>query len=137
MKGTLVLAILRVQSSYLQEIEQPFDGKTGVPDTIQWWIGPQHSWRIKTFGLDHDIHVEEMVRVGSNLVKNAQEHNLSHYGEVMNRQVTIEFDDCTKDQEARQRLTAFKLAPNLEITPDGYAYWKPDAAVYSCQAKSF
>ena len=50
---TLVLAILTVESSYVQEIERP---ATRVPDTVQFWFAPESDWRIKTFAIDHDIH---------------------------------------------------------------------------------
>src|SRR5207245_4972487 len=54
---TLVLAVLSVQSSYRNNTEKP---ASDVCDTVQWWITPDNTWRIKTFALDHDIHVHEV-----------------------------------------------------------------------------
>jgi hypothetical protein len=71
MRGTLVLAILSIQSSYARDVEQSLDTPDDVPDTLQWWVSPQGSWRIKTYALDHDIHTHD---VGSHtdLVRLAQ-----------------------------------------------------------------
>jgi hypothetical protein len=41
MQGTLVLAVLNLNGSYSQEIEEPLGSASDVPDTLQWWItGP-------------------------------------------------------------------------------------------------
>jgi hypothetical protein len=51
---TLVLAILTTESSYAQNVER---AATAVPDTIQFWLTPEKQWRIRTYAIDHDIHV--------------------------------------------------------------------------------
>ena len=59
---TLILAVLTVESSYLQEVERP---TKNVPDTVQFWFTPDSQWRIKTFAIDHDIHVHRIGAPGS------------------------------------------------------------------------
>jgi len=54
---TLIIAILTVESSYIQNLERPA-GK--VPDTVQFWITPEVQWRIKTYSIDHDIHTYKL-----------------------------------------------------------------------------
>jgi hypothetical protein len=45
--GTLVLAILAVRSSYALQIELPLKSEADVPDTLQCWIVPTGTWRIR------------------------------------------------------------------------------------------
>src|SRR5262245_21305082 len=52
-KGTLIIGILTIESSYAQNTERP---SRGVPDTLQFWIAPDRAWRIRTYATDHDIH---------------------------------------------------------------------------------
>ena len=52
-KGTLIIGVLTVESSYAQNSERP---SRGVPDTVQFWIDPGGAWRIRTYAIDHDIH---------------------------------------------------------------------------------
>ena len=66
MRGTLVLAVLTVKSSYLQEIEEPSrtrtcSGHIAVVDCVN------NAWRIKT-ALNHDIHTHAVERGGPDLV---------------------------------------------------------------------
>ena len=42
----LIVGLLRVQSSYASNFEAPADGR---PDTIQWFIGPGQTWRVRTY----------------------------------------------------------------------------------------
>jgi len=137
MRGTLVLAILNVKSSYLQNVEEPLKGKRDVPDSLQWWIppGPKSAWRIKTFAMDHDIHIYSIGRSNRELVELAQENNLKHYGEVIAVQHVLEFADCTDAKEVRQVFKTAGLPPRLEVAEGRFAFWKPDAAKYRTQSQ--
>jgi hypothetical protein len=48
MRGTLLLALLSVKSSYLREIETVLENADDVPDTLQWWFGDGGCWRMRT-----------------------------------------------------------------------------------------
>lgn len=78
MRGTLLLAVLNIQSSYSRNIEESFDGSSGVPDTLQWWITPESAWRIKTYALDHDIHTHS-VAAQPDFIELARSNNRKHY----------------------------------------------------------
>ena len=54
---TLIVAILSIESSYLDEVERPVKD---VPDTVQFWLTSASQWRIKTYAIDHDIHVHRL-----------------------------------------------------------------------------
>src|SRR5262245_38647949 len=114
MRGTLVLAVLSVKSSYLREVEEPLDGADDVPDTLQWWIGEDVAWRIKTYALDHDIHTHSVDRGGHDLVALAQTNNRKHYGDVIASQHVLEFQDCTDAKEVRRVFKGVGLEPRLE-----------------------
>ena len=55
----LVLAILSIQSSYLEDKEIPAER---IPDTVQFWYSPGITWRVKTYAIDHDIHIGSVRR---------------------------------------------------------------------------
>jgi hypothetical protein len=135
MRGILVLAVLNVKSSYLQEIEEPLGGVGDIPDTLQWWIAPDSAWRIKTFALDHDIHTHSIDKGGPDLVELAQANNLKHYGDVVESQHVLEFHDCTDMKEVRRVFQRVGLPPQLEVAEGRFAFWKPDEAKYRTQSQ--
>jgi hypothetical protein len=129
------MAVLNVKSSYRQEIEEPLDGESDIPDTLQWWIGTDGAWRIKTFALDHDIHTYAVGGAGPNLVELAQANNLKHYGDVIDAQHVLEFQDCTDNKEVRRVFRRIGLTPRLEVAEGRFAFWKPDEAAYRTQSQ--
>jgi hypothetical protein len=134
MKGTLVLAILRVKSSYIAETEDPLEGSEDVPDTLQWWVASERTFRIKTFAIDHDIHIYELSKGGPSIVEIAIANNSKNYGDIIAHQHVIEFPDCNDGKAVAKALTAIGLAPSLEIEAGQYAFWKPDEAEYKTQS---
>jgi hypothetical protein len=135
MCGTLVLAVLNVKSSYLREVEEPLDNADDVPDTLQWWIGEDVVWRIKTFALDHDIHTYSIGQGGPDFVALAQANNLKHYGDVIASQHVIEFQDCTDPKEVRRAFKRVGLVSRLEVAEGRFAFWKPDKVKYRTQSQ--
>lgn len=135
MQGTLLLAVLKVKSSYLQEVEQPLDEATDVPDTLQWWIGTDSAWRIKSFAIDHDIHTYSIEKGGPEVVELAQANNRKHYGDVIDAQHVVEFQDCSNATEVQQAFGRLGLAPRLEVAEGLFAFWKPDDARYRTKSQ--
>jgi len=133
MQGTLVLTILTVRSSYIQEIEEPL-GDSGVPDTIQWWIAPTGSWRIRTYAIDHDIHTHS-VGGANNLRELALQNAQKHYGDVIRSQHVIELTDCLDRNETEHAFRAIGLEPRTEIAAGRFAFWKPDEGRYHTQSQ--
>jgi len=128
-KGTLVLAILKVTSSYARNIERPVEGADDVPDTLQWWIGEQ-TWRIRTYGLDHDIHSHSIARTGSEVLDVALQNNAKHYASVTKVQHVLEFADCNDPVEVAKVFGDAGLPARLEVAAGRFAFWKPDNLKY-------
>ncbi|HET6158390.1 MAG TPA: hypothetical protein VFE34_08610 [Dongiaceae bacterium] len=133
MRGTLLLAILSTRSSYAQEIEDPIDGPSDVPDTLQWWITPEVTWRIRTYALDHDIHTHEMHGL-ADAIRLAPANNEKNYGDIIAAQHQFDFADCTDKSETDAALSEAGLTPRLEVALGQFAFWKPDDAKYRTQS---
>ena len=128
--STLVLAILTTESSYAQEVER---SATDIPDTIQFWIAPDSDWRIRTYAVDHDIHVYKVGPRpdGSRLTADqAAEHNAKHYGDITAKAVTLHFTDPGHEDEVRRVLAENGLAGVLEVGRGGVAFYNPDRGEY-------
>ncbi len=132
---TLVLAILSVESSYLNEVERP--AKT-VPDTVQFWFTPDSQWRIKTYAIDHDIHVhriniaDEARRLTTEF---AQNNIKKSYGDVTSEVLILEFPDPKNEAEVKRILRDKKLNGTLEEVKAGYYFYKPDSGNYHTSSK--
>jgi hypothetical protein len=133
MRGSLLLAILTIKSSYIQEIEEPVDGLSDAPDTLQWWITPEVTWRIRTYAIDHDIHTHEMHGL-ADAIRVARANNEKNYGDIIAVQHQIEFADCTDKHETDAKLMSAGLEPHLEIAAGRFAFWKPDDVRYRTQS---
>jgi hypothetical protein len=129
-KGTLVIGILTIESSYAQNKERP---SRRVPDTLQFWIGADSAWRIRTYATDHDIHPHRVGDIG--MMKDrptelARDHIKKHYGDVLASTVVLEFSDTNDTSAVRKLLTEHKLKGSLEVTKVGFAFWNPDDEHY-------
>lgn len=130
MKGTLVIGILTIESSYARNTEQPAGE---VPDTLQFWIGPHGGWRIRTYATDHDIHphsLGDFGKVKDQPVDFACKHIQKHYGDVLSTTVVLEFPDTGDTASVRQVLGQDELAGSLTIAGIGFAFWNPDNGHY-------
>ena len=134
MQGLLVLTILSVQSSYARNIEQPLPAGVGVPDTVQWWIARTGSWRIKTFGVDHDIHTHSL---GNAVVMKNQAlaNSRKHYGDVTRSEHLFELADWLNTRDTDSAFRAAGLEPRVEIATGRFAFWKPDDVRYRTQSQ--
>lgn len=133
-KGTLVIAILSIESSYARNTERP---AREVADTLQFWIGPDSAWRIRTYAMDHDIHPHSLgdpAKMKARPTEFAREHIAKHYGEVLRSSMVLEFSDLNDTNAVRQVLAAQKLKGRLEVAQKaGFAFWNPDGGKYKSQ----
>lgn len=132
---TLVLALLTIESSYSQDLERP---ATIVPDTVQFWFTPEIQWRIKTYAIDHDIHVHSVGETssGTQLSLDLARTNIDkHYGDVVSTLIILEFNDPTNQHEVQRVLSNHKLPGILELVDTGYAFYNPDSSDYRSQTK--
>jgi hypothetical protein len=132
---TLILAILTVESSYLKDVERP--AKT-VPDTVQFWFAPDSQWRIKTYAIDHDIHVHriDIADDAKRLtVEFAQNNIKKSYGDVTSEVLIVEFPDPKNEADVKRILRDKKLDGTLESVKDGYYFYNPDSGDYRSKSK--
>jgi hypothetical protein len=134
MRGILVLAILSIKSNYPLELEFPLEDEADVPDTLQWWFGDGGCWRIRTYAMDHDIHVHKIGESPQTTLNLAIENNLKHYGDVIKVQRVIRFVNCAERPELEAKFQQVGLIPRIQIDPGGFAFWKPDEAEYSTKS---
>lgn len=127
---TLIVALLTVESSYVQEVERPVKA---VPDTVQFWLAPDSQWRIKTFAIDHDIHVYRIgaaAGVGRLTAEFARNNIKKSYGDVTAEIVALEFANPADPTEVQKVLGERHLGGKLELVKDGYWFYNPDAGIY-------
>jgi hypothetical protein len=131
----LVVALLTVESSYQTNVERPHQT---TPDTVQFWFTPDQDWRIKTFAIDHDIHVHSIRDVGVTRQFHPQdgvENTRKNYGDVLERIIILEFSDPSDSEEVQKLLAANGLSGTLEIGKSGVAFYNPDRARYHTQSR--
>lgn len=133
---TLILAILTVESSYLDNLERPAGA---VPDTVQFWFTPETQWRIKTYAIDHDIHVHPVATVeGEEPLDTgvACESIGDAYDDVLSELLMLEFPDPADEASVREILDESQLTGTLVAARDGCYFYNPDGGAYRIQSDS-
>ena len=131
----LILALLTTESSYKSEIERP---ALKVEDTVQFWFGAHGPWRIRTYAIDHDIHIYSLGNNGNEPAfsqKQATTHVAKHYAEILKKQYVIKFKNPSDVNEVSQALKSNGLQGTLEVAPSGFAFYNPDGKMYKTQSE--
>jgi hypothetical protein len=121
--GTLLVWILAIRSSYVENEELPAD--TAPFDTLQWWLGSTTSWRIRTYALDHDLHAHALTTGGADLEALAAANTLKTYGDVVRSHHRIELGDALVASSVGQAFEASGLPARIEARGP-FAFWPPD-----------
>lgn len=128
-KGVLLLAVLTIASSYLDDAEGE---AAGSPDTLQFFFG-NDTWRIRTYAMDHDIHVH---KIGGAFSIEAAEANIrSFYAEVIGTVHRLEFDDVGDAAAVDAVLKRNDLAGALESNTAGITFYNPDGGEYRTKSE--
>jgi hypothetical protein len=127
-KRTLVIAVLKTRSSFQQKREEP---AAGSPDTLQWWLTPEHSWRIRTFAIDRDIHVH---RIDGGDLGEFLTNTKKNFGDSLEVMHTLDFSNFEDPAVVREAFHQVDVEPNLEISRQGFAFWNPDKGHYHTQS---
>jgi hypothetical protein len=133
-RGTLVVGVLTIESSYAQNTER---SAREVSDTLQFWIGSGSAWRIRTYATDHDIHVHSLGDLGKmkdRPIDFAHEHISKHFGDLLASTLVLEFRDISNTNECQRLLREHNLKGSLEVAEPGFAFWNPDDGRYRSQA---
>jgi len=131
----LIVALLTTESSYQSEVERPV---VAVADTAQFWLGSKMPWRIRTYAIDHDIHVYSLGARsdGSSFqASEAEAHLRKHYSEVLAKLVVLKFKDPNNATEVAQVLATHELKGTLEVASAGFAFYNPDRGKYTTQSQ--
>lgn len=135
MQGTLLLAILRVKSSYSRNIELGLEETDGVPDTLQWWFDNNGCYRIRTYALDHGIHVWDIGDSPKATLGLARSNNSKHYSDLIAAQYEIHLTDSRDTATCHAAFEDVGLSTTIEIDPQGhFVFWKPDEGKYSTKS---
>ena len=127
---TLVVALLSIQSSYVQDSEKL---AVDVPDTIQFWFPPDAQWRIRTYAIEHDIHVYSLGASSEEKIATpdfAVEHIKKHYSDVTASLIVLKFANPTDQTEVARILAAHNQNGTLEVSKSGIAFYNPDRGHY-------
>lgn len=133
---TLVLAILTVESSY-QNRQERDAGE--IPDTVQFWLEDDGVWRVRTYAVDHDIHVHHLVGVVDSETKprlpQLEAHLERAYEGVLGPVYVLNFEDYTDAEAVRRELDAQSLPGELQTAEAGFYFYNPDGGEYRSQSE--
>lgn len=134
MKATLIIFKLKVTSSYNQNIERPAEKKSF--DTLQFFVQDTTIYRIKTFAMDHDVHIH-LVNLRDRTVAQTIDFLITsthtHYGDVIDKAVFLEIKDRNDQKGIQSLLKKEGLTPYISIRPD-FIFWSPDNKEYKTQS---
>jgi hypothetical protein len=130
-QSVLIVGRLRVRSTYGQNVEVPAND---VFDPVQFYLpgADDAFYRIRTFALDHDIHVHKIGQPSDQREGFARAHLHHVYGDVL-----AAVDTITLRRMATQDLIDSGITTGeLEVVAEaGYAFWNPDGAHYATRSE--
>ena len=135
MDTTIILSVLKTKSSYRDDTELLVDDPSDVPDTLQWYITGSLAYRIRTYSIDHDIHVFKVGPTNDDLVKLAIDNNTENFGDIIESQHIFEFDTIPDENTASERLREKALPGMFRSVSDTYLFWSPDEVDYLSQSE--
>lgn len=133
MNTTLVIALLTTESSYATDTERDAGD---VPDSVQFWFSDKGTWRIRTFAIDHDIHIHSVGTPAEGeafLPEDAIAHFEDSYGDILAKLVTVELDDPANEVETGKALAEYELDGIVQMAPSGFGFYNPDRGTYKTQ----
>jgi len=124
----LVLARLTVASSYRHSAERP---ATGGCDTVQFFLSGagDRAFRIRTFALDHDIHVQQFGQPPDEVIRS---HLDRVYGNVLGSVHVVALRHLSTVDICKAGIGSGALEV---VREHGYAFWNPDGAQYWTQSE--
>jgi len=128
---TLIVGLLKTESSYKSEIERP---STVVEDTIQFSFSATGTWRIRTYAIDHDIHIHSIDGGAIDEIF-AETHIDKHYDEILKARHTLKLKNVNDSEEVSRVLRSAGLPGMLEMAPAGFAFYNPVRRDYRTQSE--
>lgn len=128
----LIIGKLKTRGSFKDDREFPADE---LFDTCQFWADRDQFWRIRTFAVDHDIHIHQLEGEGENPAEWARDHLLELFGDVLAEIITLDFDATASSLHITALLASKDLPGHIVQTAHGFAFWNPDDADYRTQSR--
>lgn len=129
----LLITRLTIRSSYVRDVEMPADGSF---DTVQFFVpddGPA-AHRIKTFAVDHDIHVHGLTGLHGSVEERVavlRAHVDRTYADVVARVDVVPVPTLSR----QDLVTAGIVDGDVEVAAEaGFAFWNPDGGRYATLA---
>lgn len=135
MTTTLVIALLTTESSYMTDVERE---ATDAPDTVQFWFSAKGTWRIRTYAIDHDIHIHSVGAPSEGEAfgpEDAIEHFQNSYDDILAKLVTVELKDPADEAETSKALAEYDLDGIVQMAPAGFGFYNPDRGTYKTQSE--
>jgi hypothetical protein len=131
MKTILIVFILGIQSSYVQNVERP---AAGSADTVQFVLVDGQAWRIKTYAIDHDVHVWGLGPVEAGKFEDiARANTQKHYGDVIAREFVVQSEGSLDSLPAQ--LKQSDIGGELEIPASPkFAFWVEQIGLYKTKS---
>jgi hypothetical protein len=123
----LIAARLSIRSSYAQAHEEPAGDDF---DTVQFHLPADGTaaYRVRTFAVDHDIHVHRIDGLDSE--QDVRAHLDRVYGDVLAAVYLVPLHH----RSAQDLLEAGITVGHLEVAAD-FAFWNPDGGRYVTQSR--
>lgn len=133
----LIIGRLNVRGSYKDDLEYP--AEEGRFDTVQFWIDGDQFWRIRTFQVDHDIHVFQLEGDGEApegwAEEWAKDHIRRHFADVLRDITVLRIDGRADPITLSTTLASEGLEGYIVQTPHGFTWWNPDVEDYRTQSE--
>ncbi len=129
--AVLIVARLTVSSSYGQNVEQPAGERF---DTVQFYLSGagEAACRVRTFALDHDIHVHRIGWPPDRAHELARAHLDRVYGEVL---ASVDTIGLPRRSTQDLRDTGITVGELEVAAQGGFAFWNPDGARYATRSE--
>ena len=131
METILIIFVLTIQSSYVQNVETDAVGFNA--DTVQFIILPNQTWRIRTFAIDEDVHVHSLGSPTESIESRVIESTERTYGDVIARKYVLR--SKTGIEGLRAELKNVNLNQDLEVSKSGFAFWVPENTKYKSKSQ--
>jgi hypothetical protein len=127
MQSVLVVYVLTIQSSYAEDSEGPADDETF--DTVQFFVGPEAAWRIRTFSMDEDVHVYSLGSTTAETLETVRGSTERTYGDIIAAQHIFRSNDGIAG--LKKELAGSELGATVEeSTKHGFIFWVPEGSEY-------
>ena len=126
MKGTLIIFILTVASSYKTNTE--YEAVEHF-DVLEWWVVDDAAYRIKTYVVDQDIHINKLAHSDpESIIDLSYGNTRKHYGDIIKSEYRLDFDGTETLKDIEKKLSDVGLNGTIDF--DEFLFWNPDGLEY-------